>query len=140
LRNEYSDLFRPKRVVFLGLLDVKHMADEYARCSLLCLPARAESAPMVIAEAMAAGKPVVATRVGGIPEMVEDGATGRLCVPGDPGQLAACLRELLTNDDLRRDMGERARCAAIQRYRADSVARATLDAYLRVLNTPSSSS
>ena len=54
---------------------------------------------------MACGVPVVATRVTGIPEAVEDGATGRVLEPGRPEALAAALAELLTNPNLRRSMG-----------------------------------
>ena len=61
--------------------------------------------PTVILEAMASGVPVVATRVTGIPEAVEDGGTGRVLEPGRPEALAAALAELLANPDLRRSMG-----------------------------------
>jgi len=61
--------------------------------------------PTVILEAMASGVPVVATRVTGSPEAVEDGATGRVLEPGHPEALAAALAELLANPDLRRSMG-----------------------------------
>ena len=61
--------------------------------------------PTVILEAMASGVPVVATRVTGIPEAVEDGGTGRVLEPGRPEALAAALAELLANPNLRRSMG-----------------------------------
>ncbi len=68
--------------------------------------------PTVILEAMASGVPVVATRVTGIPEAVEDGGTGRVLEPGRPEALAAALAELLANPDLRRSMGAAARARA----------------------------
>jgi glycosyltransferase involved in cell wall biosynthesis len=56
-------------------------------------------------EAMAAGRPVVASRIGGLPFTVVDGVTGLLCEPGDPGDLARKLEALLDDSDLRRRMG-----------------------------------
>ena len=59
-----------------------------------------------ILEAMSAGKPVIATAVGGNPELVEDGKTGYLVPPGDVDSMAAALGRLLTDRDLARRMGE----------------------------------
>jgi glycosyltransferase involved in cell wall biosynthesis len=120
-------------MVFLGGINQDQLYEEMSECAVLCLPSLAESAPMVIAQAMAAGKPVIATRVGGVPEMVEEGVTGRLCEPDDPDQLALCLLDVLRDQSMRREMGKRARAVAVQRYRADSVAQSTLNAYCAVL-------
>jgi glycosyltransferase involved in cell wall biosynthesis len=133
IRTRHADLLDTGLMKFLGPCSRSQMQSEYARCSLLCLPSRRDSAPMVIAEAMAAGKPVVATRVGGVPEMIEHGVTGRLCEPENAHELAVCLVEMLKNHEARRVMGERARWVAGLRYRADAVARATLEAYKQVL-------
>lgn len=72
---------------------------------LLVLPSQQEGLPNSILEAMAAGVPVVATRVGGIPEIVVDGATGLLVSPGDPMALANAINSLLRNPGDRRRMG-----------------------------------
>src|SRR5207248_10173028 len=72
---------------------------------VLVLPSRREGFGLVLAEAMAAGTPVVATRVGGLPELVEDGVTGALVAPGDPAALAAGVLRAL---DQRERMGARA--------------------------------
>jgi glycosyltransferase involved in cell wall biosynthesis len=66
---------------------------------VLVLPSRQEPFGTVLAEAMAAGTPVVATRVGGLAEVVEDGVTGRLVAPGDPAALAAAILEVLARRD-----------------------------------------
>jgi glycosyltransferase involved in cell wall biosynthesis len=66
---------------------------------VLVLPSHQEPFGTVLAEAMNAGTPVVATRVGGIPEVVEDGVTGRLAPPGDPEALAAAVTEVLGRRD-----------------------------------------
>lgn len=80
-----------------------------ASAACLVLPSRAEGAPMVILEAMSAGVPVVATRVGGVPGQVHDGVTGYLVESGDSDALADRLHALLCNDQMRLVMGERAR-------------------------------
>lgn len=72
-------------------------------------PSRREAFGMSVAEAMACGKPVVASRVGGLPEVVDDGVTGLLVDPGDPRKLADAVRSLLEDRDLRTRMGRAGR-------------------------------
>lgn len=76
---------------------------------LLVLPSYTEGLPNVILEAFAAGVPVVATAVGGTPEIVEDGVNGRLVPPGDPHSLAQSILEVLGDEERRRTMGLRGR-------------------------------
>jgi len=130
---EHQSLITSGSVQFVGSISQDRLYEEMSRCSILCLPSLAESAPMVIAQAMAAGKPVVATRVGGVPDMVEDGVTGLLCDPGNSEQLADGLVALLKDPELRRRMGQQAHQLAEKRYRANRVAQATLEAYRSVL-------
>lgn len=85
---------------------------------VLVLPSREEPFGTVLAEAMAAGTPVVATRVGGLAEVVDDGVTGRLVAPDDPPALAAAVLEVLERRDA---MGVAARAHA-QRFGADAYA------------------
>ena len=85
---------------------------------VLVLPSYQEPFGTVLAEAMAVGTPVVATRVGGLPEVVDDGVTGRLVDPGEPGQLAAAVLEVLSR---REEMGDAAREHA-RRFGADAYA------------------
>jgi glycosyltransferase involved in cell wall biosynthesis len=125
-------------VRFLGALSREQMAHEYAACALTVLPSFQETAPVAIEEAMAAGVPVVATRVGGIPWMIADGITGRL-VPaplvagGDPEGLADVLLQVL-HDPGAAELGQRARSTALERFRADNVARRTRQVYDQVLS------
>lgn len=81
----------------------------YHRADICVVPSRWDNSPNTVYEAMAAGKPVVASRVGGIPEIVEDGVTGLLVEPGDSQQLADALVRLLQDEQARRAMGERGR-------------------------------
>jgi len=80
---------------------------------------------MVVMQAMAAGKAVVATRVGGIPYQVEDGHTGLLVESGDVSALAEAIIRLLRDDVLRVAMGRRGKKVAEQRFRASVVAEET---------------
>ncbi len=78
-------------------------------CDLLALPSYTEGLPVIVLEAFAAGVPVVATAVGGTPEVIEDRVSGRLVPPGDTDALARAILEVLDREDERRAMGERAR-------------------------------
>jgi len=84
------------RVAFVGVLPQAEVADWLAAADVLCLASRSEGMPNVIVEALASGVPVVASSVGGIPEIVADGRNGILVPPGDPERLAAALVEALT--------------------------------------------
>ena len=104
-----------------GIEHVPWVADGAAvmrHLDVLVAPSRQEPFGTVLAEAMAAGTPVVATRVGGLAEVVADGETGRLVAPGDPGALAAAVLEVLED---RERMGAAARERAL-RFGADAYA------------------
>lgn len=108
-------------VEFLGLLDGPALREEYARCSAVVLASRQETVPMAVMEAMAAGKPVVSTDVGGLPYLVEDGKTGFIVKPADTRGFASRLLQLLENADLRKTMGSLSRRQA-ERFRLDVIA------------------
>ena len=85
-------------------------------------------------EAGAASLPVVATRVGGIPEIVEDGRTGYLVPTGDPAALAARLIELLQNPELANHMGDEAHSRIVKTFSLQRQAQQTIALYERVLS------
>jgi glycosyltransferase involved in cell wall biosynthesis len=87
------------RVEFLGMRN--DVPDLLAGADLFVMPSLSEGLPMALIEAMAAGLPVVATRVGGIPEVVEDGHSGHLVAPEDPGALADGISLLMGDSRLR---------------------------------------
>jgi glycosyltransferase involved in cell wall biosynthesis len=116
-------------VAFLGSLTVQRLVEEYTRCAVFALPSKQETAPVVVAEAMAAGRPVVATRVCGVPYMVEDGVSGLLVDYGDIAGLASALLRILRDPQLCMQMGRRGREMAETRFRADAVARKTRQLY-----------
>ncbi len=109
-------------VTFLGPLSQGQMVEEYEKCALLALPSGQETSPMVIAEAMAVGQPAVATRVGGVPFLIDDGETGFVVDVGDVDSLADRIATILTDDELRRKMGRQAKDKASRNYRRDIVA------------------
>jgi len=116
-------------VTFLGSLDRPALLREYAECAAVVLPSRQENAPMAVIEAMAVGKPVVATRVGGIPDLVLDGETGFLVEAGDTSGVAHTLGRLLSDAQLRARMGARARREASARFRLKEVAHKYREVY-----------
>lgn len=81
----------------------------FSKASVFTLPSASEASPNVVIEAMAMGLPVVGTRVGGIPELIENGRTGILVNPGDPRGLADALTSLLTSNDRGSEMGQAGR-------------------------------
>jgi colanic acid/amylovoran biosynthesis glycosyltransferase len=95
-----SELGVAGAVTFAGRLSEAETLAEIARSDLLALPSLMEGLPIVLMEAMAVGVPVVASRVAGIPELVEDGATGLLFPPSDWGALAAAIERLLGDEAL----------------------------------------
>jgi glycosyltransferase involved in cell wall biosynthesis len=97
-------------VRFLGGLGQDAVRRAYDAADLFCLPSFDEGVPVVLMEAMAMELPVVATLVGGVPELVQDGVSGMLVPAGTAEQLAACLRSLFKSDSARREaMGAAAR-------------------------------
>lgn len=87
---------------------------------------------LVLLEAMASGTPVVCSRVGGVPEIVEDGVNGFLIDPGDHEQLGERLRALLSDPELAERMGRRGRELVRERFTWDHCARRCLDAYREI--------
>ncbi|HTR51243.1 MAG TPA: glycosyltransferase, partial [Kofleriaceae bacterium] len=113
----------PGRVVLTGRrMDVPRLVPAF---DVFALSSRTEGLPLVVPEAMAVGLPIVATAVGGLPGVVDDGETG-LVVPVDAAALSAALGRLVSDPDLARAMGRRARAVALARYSADRM----VDAYL----------
>lgn len=101
----------------------------FSRASLVVTPYVEASQSGVISVAYAFGKPVVATRVGGIPEVVEDGGTGYLIPPGDHRALADAVIRILRDRDLRRSMGRRALRKSETDLSWEAAARRTAEVY-----------
>ncbi|MFO7871034.1 MAG: glycosyltransferase family 4 protein [Kiritimatiellia bacterium] len=99
-------------------------------CHVFCMPSlRREGLPRAVIEAMAQGVPAVVTNVGGNPEIVEDGISGRVVQPGSPEALAQVFAELASSEDRRKTMGEMARQRIQSHFHIDETLRRTLELY-----------
>ena len=119
-------LAQPYREMIRFLGPRNDIPELMAACDLVVLPSLTEALPTVLMEAAAAGRPVVATRVGGAVEIVEEGRTGLLVTPGDPVALAEAMVNLLINCDLAHAFGEAARRLAQERFSLDLQIRFTM--------------
>ena len=115
-----DDLSLQGQVEFLGKVSRRELADRYRRAAVFCLPSRQEGFGIVFLEAMAHAKPIVAARAAAVPETVADGEVGILADPNDPDAFAQGLAALLTDQGLRRRLGEAGR-RRVEAYRADRV-------------------
>jgi glycosyltransferase involved in cell wall biosynthesis len=119
------------RVHFLGWrtdLEAIFGATDVVICS-----SRNEGTPVALIEAMAAGVPVVATAVGGVPDLVQHAVTGWLVPPGDPAALAAGIRHLIDRPDLRERLATAARPAVLGRHDVGGLIRRIETLYTKVL-------
>ena len=135
LEREIHALGLADRVQVTGFVAHDRIPAVLAHVDVLVMPSVYEELGSALVEAMHAGVPIVATRVGGIPDVIEHGETGILVPPGDPGALASAIDDLL--DDPRRaaSLARRARTAA-KRYDWDVLAKSVHDIY-RTLTRPS---
>jgi glycogen synthase len=101
-----------EQIRFLGSLSRAMVAERYREADLFTLPSTAESFGNVFAEALASGLPIVASEVGGIPDLVEHGKNGLLVPPGDPHSLAQAIHYLADDPQLRGEMSSRNRAKA----------------------------
>jgi glycosyltransferase involved in cell wall biosynthesis len=133
IRARITRLGLDDNVDIVGLVDNQRLREEIAASRMVVLFSREETAPTIIAQAMAAGKPVVASDVGGVAEMVGDGETGFVVAPGDVAALALRMLTLLDDQELSQRMGKRGHEIALKRFAPEAVARATADAYRAAL-------
>lgn len=133
VRARVFELGLDEQVDFLGLLGRRALIDEYRRCAVFVLPSSHEISPMVVGEAMAVGVPVVASRVGGVDQLVEHGVTGLLYDAGDIDLLVRHLTTALTDNGLATDLRSNARATALERFSTVVVARTVLDVYRTVI-------
>jgi glycosyltransferase involved in cell wall biosynthesis len=112
-----------------GFVPPSQLGLYYERAAIVVCPSRREGYGVVAREAMAYGRPVVATSVGGLVDAVEDGVTGFLVPPGDPAALRSALERLLGHAQRRRRLGEAAREKARSELSWDAATRETIAAY-----------
>lgn len=127
LRALAAELGVANRLHLLGVVDG---VDALLRAAdLFVHPSRSEGLPLAVLEALAGGVPVVASRVGGIPEAVEDGRSGLLVPPGDPEALAAAIGELLADPERAKALGRAGFERAAREFSVEAMTRRYLDLY-----------
>jgi glycosyltransferase involved in cell wall biosynthesis len=113
----------------------ERLRDLYASCDVFALPTRADMSSIVSLEAMATGRPVISTRVGGIPSLISDNKTGFLIDPDDPAALRDRLMRFVSDPEQCTHMGLAAREDVEKRFSAQVVTEALLDALKRAVDT-----
>jgi hypothetical protein len=119
----------------VGFVPPSQLGPYYERAAIVVCPSRREGYGVVAREAMAYGRPVVATAVGGLTEAVEDGVTGLVVPPRDPAALRAAIERLLGDEELRRRLGRAARDKARHEFSWQEATSTTIAAYERALAT-----
>ena len=109
--------------IVLGKIPPEELARYYEKATIFCMPTHVEPFGIVFLEAMQARLPIVGTRVGAIPDFIQDGWNGFLVEPGDVQGIAEALMKLLNNPDQCREFGERGLAIAKERYSWESVGR-----------------
>jgi glycosyltransferase involved in cell wall biosynthesis len=113
----------------VGFVPPDELGAYYERAAVVCVPSRREGYGVVAREAMAYGRAVVSTAVGGLADVVEDDVTGVVVPARDPSALRAALERLLGDERLRRRLGEAGRARALSELSWDAATQATIAAY-----------
>ena len=111
----------------------RDLGNVLAAIDLFVMPSLWEGLPLSLVLAMGAGLPAIATRVAGIPEVIQDGVSGLLVPPGDQEQLGAALSRVIGNSELRIALGEAARAFVRPRFGIDGYVAAVTDLYDELL-------
>jgi glycosyltransferase involved in cell wall biosynthesis len=122
-----------KKVFLLG--EREDVPEILVNSDVFVLPSRWEGLPFTIIEAMMAGLPVIASKVGGVPELVDDGITGFLVPPGDYRSLAQAIQKLVDDKNLREVMGKNGREKALKLFTVERMLSETAKVYDEVLRT-----
>lgn len=132
LESEARQLDLRDRVIFLGQRN--DVSELLQGCDLFVLPSLFEGLPLSVMEAMAAGKPVIASDIGGVNELIRDGETGYLVPPGDTHALARSINMLISDPALSRKMALAGKTFVEKEFSADSMVTGVTDIYKRYLS------
>jgi glycosyltransferase involved in cell wall biosynthesis len=119
---------------FLGYIDYSALPSVYAKCSIYVAPTLHENFPIRVLEAMSSGRPVVASRIYGIPEMIDQGKNGLLIRPGQPEEISEAIRFLLDNPGVSEQMGRNARETVLLKFTWEKAGQETEQIYEQILS------
>ncbi len=122
-----------ERVVFTG--QVKNVQPVYAIADVFVLSSHSEGSPNVLLEAMAAQVPIVATAVGGVPEIVENEESALLVPANDPAALAAAIARVVKDNSLSQRLARKATALVETQFTSQNYARSLIEIYLDVIST-----
>ena len=134
LRRQARDLGISERITFAGAVGQDRIREHYLAADAFCLPSLGEGIPVVLMEALASGLPVIASNTMGIPELIEDGATGLLVSPGRPEDLAAAIERLAGDRSLGGRLGAAGRDRVMEEFNLDRGAEILRAAFLETLS------
>lgn len=123
--------YQPNCIWLNEMVSKEKVIQLYSHAKAFVCPSVYEPFGIINLEAMACGTPVVASRVGGIPEVIVEGETGLMVQPGEPGPLAEAIRRILTRPEWSRELGANGRIRAEREFSWDVIARRTVDLYQR---------
>jgi glycosyltransferase involved in cell wall biosynthesis len=122
-----------EHVKFEGFVPYSEMPQYYKRCDIFCFPTMGEPFGKAVVEAMACGKPVIATNIGGPAEIIQDKVDGVLVPPSNPEEIAQQIMRLIEDKNERRRMGEKARETAVNRFSWSKIAEKYHQLYSQLL-------
>ena len=122
------------KITYLGALNQADIVEWYQKASVFVLPSFSEAFPVVVLEALSCETPVVATAVGGIPEVVRNHENGILVPPNNPLKLAEAIQYLIDNKDIRIRMGRKGRKRVIRNFSLEVTAKKLCNIYQSALN------
>lgn len=134
LRENIAKLRNPDKVIWLDHLPRERLLEYYQKSTVCVVPSIWENYPYVCLEAMACGKAVVASKIGGLARMINDGYNGMLFSAGSSKELAEALIRVLESPDLRSELGSNARRTIEETHSPKGIAEKTLHAYAQLLN------
>jgi glycosyltransferase involved in cell wall biosynthesis len=117
----------------LGFINHDQLKTRLKAASFLVLPTREDNCPMVVLEAMAAGVPVLASKIGGVPDLIEDGKTGLFCDPQYPASFRAGVARLVEDREFSCKLARAAKMEALRRFHPKVIAQQHLEIYRQVL-------
>jgi glycosyltransferase involved in cell wall biosynthesis len=121
-------------VSFKGWINNEILYDLYPNYDIMIMPSLSESFGVAALEASSAGLPVIASNIGGVPEVVKDGVTGILVEPGDPEKLAEAILKLASDVELRKKMGNAGREFVAQNYRWENCLKQMIELYEQLIS------